>query len=70
MIALRRLWRWRADGRLETVEPGGRCDWAAGGPYEQLGWCARMGAVLPPGSPPRDESKPDGSRRGDTRWPS
>lgn len=24
--------------QLEIVKPGERCDWAAGGVYEQLGW--------------------------------
>lgn len=50
MIAVRKLWRYTqntlswpdSDSELETVLPGERCDWAAGGFYEANGWAVSL----------------------------
>lgn len=47
MIAVRTFWRYtrntlqwpRSNSVIETINPGDRCDWAAGSLYETLGYC-------------------------------
>lgn len=47
MIATTTIWRWmvRKDGSsyVQTRYIGQRCDWAAGGVYEQLGMVIPVG---------------------------
>jgi hypothetical protein len=48
MIAIHTLWRYLADGTIEITKPGQRCDWAAGGAYEQVGWAVPIGRADEP----------------------